>query len=85
MVLIKNLFFILILLFSKSAFSKLNYSDTCQKEINIIEKQINIPKGLLTAIGKTESGRFKNDKTVVIWPWTINTGKKVYFLIIKYK
>ncbi len=79
MVLIKNLFFILILLFSKSAFSKLNYSDTCQKEINIIEKQIDIPKGLLTAIGKTESGRFKNDKTVVIWPWTINTGKKSLF------
>ena len=45
MVLIKNLFFILILLFSKSAFSKLNYADTCQKEINIIEKQIDIPKG----------------------------------------
>ena len=79
MVLIKNLFFILILLFSKSAFSNLNYSDTCQKEINIIEKQIDIPKGLLTAIGKTESGRFKNDKTVVIWPWTINTGKKSLF------
>ena len=39
MVLIKNLFFILILLSSKSAFSKLNYSDTCQKEINIIENR----------------------------------------------
>ena len=77
--LIKNLFFILVLLFSETAFSKLNYSNTCQKEINIIEKQIDIPKGLLTAIGKTESGRFKNDKTVVIWPWTINTGKKSLF------
>ena len=77
--LIKNLFFILVLLFSETAFSKLNYSNTCQNEINIIEKQIDIPKGLLTAIGKTESGRFKDNKNVVIWPWTINTGKKSLF------
>jgi hypothetical protein len=77
--LIKNLFFILVLLFSETAFSKLNYSNTCQNEINIIEKQIDIPKGLLTAIGKTESGRFKDNKNIIIWPWTINTGKKSLF------
>ena len=66
-------------LFSETAFSKLNYSNICQNEINIIEKQIDIPKGLLTAIGKTESGRFKDNKNVIIWPWTINTGKKSLF------
>ncbi len=77
--LIKKLFIILILLFSKSAFSKINYYHTCQNEINIIEKQINIPKGLLTAIGKTESGRFDNNKSIAIWPWTINTGTKSLF------
>ena len=33
----------------------------------------------MTAIGKTESGRFKDNKNVVIWPWTINTGKKSLF------
>ena len=62
-----------------SAFSDLKFENPCQKQIKIIENQLNIPVGLLTAIGKTESGRISENKNIIIWPWTVNINKKSLF------
>ena len=54
--------------------------DTCDNTIKRIETQIDIPNGLLRAIGKVESGRFLNKNNHVIWPWTVNhAGKSLFF------
>ena len=79
-------FFILSLcIFSFSSFSiaKTLNSNVCEHNILDIEQQIDIPKGLLKAIGLTESGRYINKSKFVIWPWTINTNKKSLFFDTK--
>jgi soluble lytic murein transglycosylase-like protein len=44
----------------------------CAKATNRIERQEGIPRQLLRAISKTESGRFHAGKQVVMaWPWTV--------------
>jgi hypothetical protein len=44
----------------------------CAKATNRIERQEGIPRQLLRAISKAESGRFHTGKQVVMaWPWTV--------------
>jgi hypothetical protein len=44
----------------------------CAKATNQIERQEGIPRQLLRAISKAESGRFHQGKQVVMaWPWTV--------------
>ena len=51
----------------------------CRKEIEKIEKKLNIPENLLLSIALTESGK-KIKGNFVPWPWTINTeGKGIFF------
>ena len=73
----KILFFLIITLFPFQVFSSVN--NVCEKNISEIERQIDIPKGLLTAIGLTESGRYINKSKPIIWPWTINIKTKSLF------
>ena len=73
----KILFFLIIILFPFQVFSSVN--NVCEKNILEIERQIDIPKGLLTAIGLTESGRYINKSKPIIWPWTINIKTKSLF------
>ena len=54
-------------------------SNSCEKTIESIELQTDIPKGLLLGIGKAEAIRKINNK-YIIWPWTINhAGKSMFF------
>ena len=79
-------FFILslcIFCFSSFSFAKTVNSNVCEHNILDIEQQIDIPRGLLKAIGLTESGRYINKSKFVIWPWTINTNKKSLFFDTK--
>ena len=69
--------FLTILIHPILAFS--DDKNICEKKIIEIESQINIPKGLLKAIGLTESGRYIEKSKRVIWPWTINFKKKSLF------
>ena len=64
---------------------KVSYADnikkfnSCEKTIESIELQTDIPKGLLLGIGKAEAIRKINNK-YIIWPWTINhAGKSMFF------
>src|SRR5262245_14779315 len=44
----------------------------CAKATNLIERQEGIPRQLLRAISKVESGRFHAKKQIVMaWPWTV--------------
>ncbi|HVR65438.1 MAG TPA: transglycosylase SLT domain-containing protein [Verrucomicrobiae bacterium] len=44
----------------------------CAKATNLIERQEGVPRQLLRAISKVESGRFHQKKRVVMaWPWTV--------------
>lgn len=44
----------------------------CAKATNRVERQEGIPRQLLRAISKAESGRFHGGKQVVMaWPWTV--------------
>ena len=44
----------------------------CAKATNRIERQEGIPRQLLRAISKAESGRLHRDKQIVMaWPWTV--------------
>lgn len=44
----------------------------CAKATNLIERQEGVPRQLLRAISKIESGRFHQKKQVVMaWPWTV--------------
>ena len=53
--------------------------NSCEKTIESIELQTDIPKGLLLGIGKAEAIRKINNK-YIIWPWTINhAGKSMFF------
>jgi Transglycosylase SLT domain len=50
----------------------LNPWTMCAKATNHIERQEGIPRQLLRAISKAESGRFHTGKQVVMaWPWTV--------------
>ena len=54
-------------------------SNSCEKTIESIELQTDIPKGLLLAMGKAEAIRKINNKSI-IWPWTVNhAGKSMFF------
>ncbi|MFM9844895.1 MAG: transglycosylase SLT domain-containing protein [Dongiaceae bacterium] len=44
----------------------------CAKATNLIERQEGVPRQLLRAISKVESGRFHQKKRIVMaWPWTV--------------
>jgi hypothetical protein len=44
----------------------------CAKATNRLERQEGIPRQLLRAISKAESGRYHEGKQVVMaWPWTV--------------
>ena len=44
----------------------------CAKATNLIERQENVPRQLLRAISKVESGRLHKKKRIVMaWPWTV--------------
>ena len=67
------------------ALMKVSYADnikkfsSCEKTIESIELQTDIPKGLLLGIGKAEAIRKINNK-YIIWPWTVNhAGKSMFF------
>ena len=54
-------------------------SNSCEKTIESIELQTDIPRGLLLGIGKAEAIRKINNKSI-IWPWTVNhAGKSMFF------
>jgi len=46
----------------------------CLRYVQIYERSMRIPQGLLTAIAFTESGRELDQGERVPWPWTINVG-----------
>ena len=75
--LFSTMFFLIMLINPSLAFT--DDKNICEKQIIEIERQINIPKGLLKAIGLTESGRYIEKSKKVIWPWTINYKKKSLF------
>lgn len=53
----------------------------CIAQLLRLEKHHQIPKGLLSAIAQTESGRkLSKNKSSVPWPWAVNVqGKAIYF------
>lgn len=52
----------------------------CVQHIRVAERQHRIPKGLLAAIGLTESGRTIRRGHRTAWPWTVNAaGEGRYF------
>jgi Transglycosylase SLT domain len=52
----------------------------CLQHIRKEEKAHRIPKGLLQAIGLTESGRVLKRGQTTVWPWTVNAaGEGHYF------
>ena len=61
------------------SFSFSDDKSICEKNIIEIERQIDIPKGLLKAIGLTESGRYLDKSGPTIWPWTVNVKTKSLF------
>jgi hypothetical protein len=71
--------FIVFIFYSSLTFSKEKF-ENCENIINKIESYTDLPKGLLTAIGKVESGRLLKNKKYVVWPWTVNhAGKSLFF------
>lgn len=51
------------------------FSLACEAAASAEERKSGIPPGLLTAIGRVESGRRDpSDGTVRIWPWSINVN-----------
>lgn len=56
-------------------------SNLCTSHIQRVERQEGIPKNLLAAMARVESGRYnKANKTVEPWPWTVQSqGKSNYF------
>ncbi|MFN7710288.1 MAG: lytic transglycosylase domain-containing protein [Holosporales bacterium] len=61
--------------------SPLNSHNACRAHITRQELLKGIPRHLLTAIAKVESGRWhKERKEIVAWPWTVNAeGEGRYF------
>ncbi len=58
---------------------KIENLNLCENTIQNIELQTDIPKGLLSGIGKAEAIRKIKNK-FIIWPWTINhAGKSMFF------
>lgn len=56
----------------------------CEKMSFFTERKKKIPTGLLSAISKTETGRYNNiEKKILSWPWTINANGKGYYLETK--
>ena len=73
------IFFLVLIFCSSDIFAEEKYK-SCENVINKIESYTDLPKGLLTAIGKVESGRFLKNKKYVVWPWTVNhAGKSLFF------
>lgn len=56
----------------------------CQKYITLYEQDFSIPKGLLSAIARLESGRKTSfSKDTVPWPWVINANGTGMFFATK--
>src|SRR5436190_10175179 len=54
--------------------------NTCAVHVQKYEHQHGIPRGLLHAISKAESGLKDTEGRLVAWPWTINyNGQGYYF------
>lgn len=53
----------------------------CEKHFILLEREYNLPPGMLRAVGTHESGKYlKAHKRKAAWPWTINVlGKGFYF------
>jgi hypothetical protein len=52
-------------------------SNVCMSHIQRVEKTEGIPKNLLAAMARTESGRYNKAKNAVEpWPWTVQSGGK---------
>ncbi|MEK9673913.1 MAG: lytic transglycosylase domain-containing protein [Rhodospirillaceae bacterium] len=58
-----------------------NAREVCQNATGALERQLGIPKHLLTAIARTESGRHDPETGEnFAWPWTVTArGKGQYF------
>ena len=65
---------------SKSHATEKSAAYLCHKQIDRVEAKLEIPKGLLTAIAITESGKKpKHKEDLVSWPWVLNVdGKPEY-------
>lgn len=75
-----TLVFLLILTDAEATDISLLDPPSCAIYINQYEKKHSIPKGLLHAISKAESGRKDDAGRIVPWPWTINAqGQGYYF------
>ena len=59
--LVRSTTFVVFIFYSSLTFSKEKF-ESCENIINKIESNTDLPKGLLTAIGKVESGRFLKNK-----------------------
>jgi hypothetical protein len=55
------------------------FHNRCATHILKYEKQNAIPRGLLHAISKVESGRIDNTGRIVSWPWTIHAEGQGHF------
>lgn len=78
-----TLFFFLIITDGKTTEVSLLSPPSCAIHINQYEKKHAIPKGLLHAISKAESGRKDDTGRIVPWPWTINARGQGYFFPTK--
>ncbi|MDC3172614.1 hypothetical protein OA970_02385 [Alphaproteobacteria bacterium] len=55
-------------------------NNSCESVIKTLEDYTDIPKNLLSSIGKAESGRILKNNKHTIWPWTVNhAGKSLFF------
>ncbi|WP_395581902.1 transglycosylase SLT domain-containing protein [Acetobacter lovaniensis] len=46
----------------------------CTEAMAQAERNLHIPDGFLSAMGRVESGKVESDGTVSAWPWTINAA-----------
>ncbi|MDE7547812.1 transglycosylase SLT domain-containing protein [Acetobacter fabarum] len=46
----------------------------CTEATAQAERNLHIPDGFLSAMGRVESGKLESDGTVSAWPWTINAA-----------
>ncbi|MBC8337603.1 MAG: transglycosylase SLT domain-containing protein [Alphaproteobacteria bacterium] len=61
-----------------------NEWDICTRESTSTEQRLNIPRHLLNAISRAESGRWnKARRANVAWPWTVTSGGKGRFFDTK--
>src|SRR5436190_23421065 len=77
------LMFLLLMTEGKTTEVALLSPQNCAVHINEYETKHRIPRGLLHAISKAESGRKDDTGRIVPWPWTINAQGQGYFFPTK--